>query len=123
MKNHNRKEHSIIGRNSCIVAIIALLYVLLLSRETTLKFLKDTLNMIFPEARGENGSALWIFLLTIILFFIIPIGAHVIGLILGFVGIFEKTKDRLFAGIGLTINLLFPVAYVIVIYLSMSNRK
>jgi hypothetical protein len=62
---------------------------------------------------GDLGTAI---LVLLVLFFLIPFIGHLLGIILGLVGTFTRTKKRLFGIIGLFLN-VFPFILLFVLYL------
>lgn len=112
------KKHSKLGIASTILAISIWIYFgLLLYLFLYTDVISKNLNNILPESNGIadfKGFGVAILLLGII-FLVIPIFGHFIGFILGISGCLIKNKKKLFAVIGLSLNIL-PFALGIIFY-------
>lgn len=104
------KKHSKLGIASCLIALITWIYLTILIylvyfHEGFTQYISDH---YLPRNSGMAdfsglGTAL---LLMVIFFFIIPIAGHLTGLIFGLIGVFQKTKKKTFAVVGLGMNIL-----------------
>lgn len=114
-------KHSKLGISSTILAVSIWIYLVIL----TLLFFKTDyfakiFNLLFSSNQsgmvagmGDLGTAI---LVLLVLFFLIPFIGHLLGIILGLVGTFTRTKKRLFGIIGLFLN-VFPFILLFVLYL------
>lgn len=69
---------------------------------------------IFGDSIGALGVAV---ILAVFLFGLIPIAGHLAGAICGIIGLFSKDKKRIFAVIGLVLNIL-PFGIGLILYIS-----
>lgn len=115
MQEIGSKRHSKVGFFSFTFAVLTFFYALFLFSGMAGEFLVSVQKGVFPDARGENGGAVMIFGLALIVYFFIPIAGHLIGFILGLIGLTSKQNLRIFAVIGTILNLLLPIGYVIYI--------
>ncbi len=116
-----RNFHSKLGIASTLLAVGTWIYLaisLLLFFQTSLftKFYDNFLSsnqggMI--KGMGDFGAFI---LLILFLFLVIPILAHLCGIVLGLIGSFSKTKIRFFGVIGLLLNIL-PFVLLGILYL------
>jgi len=98
-------KHSKLGIASCLIAIgiwlsLALIFVLILNVNSFSKFLEDAFNKLLSI---ETGLAV---IVILFLFGVVPIRGHILGVIFGIIGSFAKNKQRVFAVIGLILNIL-----------------
>jgi hypothetical protein len=108
-------KHSKLGIASCLIALgiwgcLALIFALILNFESFSKFLGDS---FFKLLNIETGLAV---IVVVFLFGVIPIGGHLLGIIFGIAGSCAKNKQRVFAVIGLILNILpffiIPILFV-----------
>jgi len=108
-------KHSKLGIASCLIAIsiwlsLALIFVLILNVNSFSKFLEDAFYKLLSI---ETGLAV---IVILFLFGVIPIGGHILGVIFGVVGSCAKNKQRVFAVIGLILNIL-PLVIVPLLFI------
>ena len=92
------KKHSKFGIASTLLALGIWLYVGI-SAFIFIKIDESGNSQIF-------GSLSTLILSAFILFLVLPIIGHILGIILGIVGCFSKTRIRVFGVIGLILNVL-----------------
>jgi hypothetical protein len=106
-------QHSKLGIASVLIAIVVWGYFLLLG---TLLLKTELANNLFPKDMGFIAQAA-AFLLIILFVLLLPLAGFLAGLVFGIFGIFQKTRKRVFAVIGLILNvlpLIFGVIYNLV---------
>ncbi len=114
------KRHSLLGQASCLIAIgiwiyFAAAFYLVFYVDGTNRVLND---LFIPESRGMtdlSGLGMAVVIYTVIFFFI-PVIGHLVGLILGVVGLFSRSRRKLFPSLGVALNLL-PVFILTAFYL------
>lgn len=111
MNNETIKtQHSRLGIASCIIAVLTWIYlaVLIYLVYSDDKFTRYISDNFLPRNSGMSDfSGLGTALVLMLIFFVaIPVGAHLTGLVFGFVGVVQKTKKKTFAVAGLIMNLL-----------------
>lgn len=122
-----KTQHSKLGIASCVIALTVwiylavLIYLFFYNEEFGRKF-----NDFLPKNSGMSdfsglGTALG---LMVVMFLIIPVCGHLLGLIFGLIGVIQKTKKKLFAVAGLIMNaLIFVGGLVLNIIGILSNRQ
>ncbi|HMT08955.1 MAG TPA: hypothetical protein PKA82_13200 [Pyrinomonadaceae bacterium] len=104
------RKHSKLGITSCIVAFAVWVYFavavyLVFYVEGVTKWLNDNFT---PESRGISdfrglGTAIVVFA---VIFFIIPLAGHFLGLLFGVVGLISRKTKNLLPVAGIALNLL-----------------
>ena len=107
-----RLTHSKAAIASTILPIAIWIYLGLLGLLVIWKPFLKFLNRIFGDSFGALGAA---FILAIFLFGIIPFAGHQAGAICSIIGLFSKDKKRIFAVIGLVLNIL-PFGIGLILY-------
>ena len=115
-----QKRHSKLGIASCLTAFgvwiyFAVMLYLVFYVDGFTKILSD---IFIPESRGISdfrgmGTAVVVFA---VIFFVIPVIGHLLGLVTGAIGIVLPKNKRLFPAAGIILNLL-PVAILSIFYL------
>jgi len=115
-----QKRHSKLGIASCLIAFGVWLYfaVMLYLVFFVEGFTKVVSDLFIPDSRGISdfrgmGTAIVVFA---VVFFLIPVAGHILGLLMGAVGIVLPKNKRLFPAAGIILNLL-PVAILSIFYL------
>lgn len=114
-----RKPHSKLGMLSCLIAIgvwvyfVAAFYLVFYVDGFT-KYLSD---LFIPESRGMTdlsgmGAAVVLFAA---IFFVIPAGGHLFGSLIGAIGLFRSSRNRLFPALGLLLNVL-PILILFILF-------
>ncbi|MBK9214044.1 MAG: hypothetical protein IPM59_00350 [Chloracidobacterium sp.] len=114
------KHHSLLGQASCLIALAIWVYFgaafyLVFYLDGTNRVLAD---LFIAESRGMtdlSGMGMAIVIYTVIFFFI-PVIGHLVGLILGVIGLLSRSRTNLFPGLGIALNLL-PVFILSALYL------
>jgi hypothetical protein len=118
LENINNRTPSKSGFLSFAIAIVTLVYELFLFSGAGEEVFKHFQKTFFSDARGENGSAVWMFFIGIIFFLLIPMVGHIIGFIFGLAGIIGtsiKKQEKIPAVIGLIFNITPPICFVLYI--------
>lgn len=117
------KKHSGIGIASFILGIIAIV----MSIALTIYIFGNLANFILSQQIDPNNAQLMEeaitklletnpFLLVVFPLFLVAGLMHVIGAILGLIGLFQDHRKKFFAGFGLGLNVL-PIAGFIILFL------
>lgn len=112
MTKISAKRHSKLAIASTILPLAIWLYLGLLGLIIIWRPFWRFVDWLFGNSVGALGV---IFILAAVLFAIIPAAGHLAGMICGFIGLFSKNKKRIFAVIGLILNIL-PIAVGLIIY-------
>lgn len=114
MNEINIQKHSKSGIFSCLTAILTWIYLGVL---VYLFYFSDDFaqffNSLFSPRPGRFidfnglGTAL---ILTVVLFFIIPIMGNLTGIVLAIIGLVQKKWKKIYAFIGFTMNMLIFAA-------------
>lgn len=114
------KTHSKLGIAACLTALAVWVYfaaaVYLIFY--TEGFTNKLTDLLIPESQSVTdlrrmGSAV---VLMVVIFFIIPAGGHLIGILMSAIGLFRPSKKRLFSILGLFLNVL-PMAVLLILFL------
>ena len=115
-----QKRHSKLGIASCLIAFGVWLYfaVMLYLVFFVEGFTKVVSDLFIPDSRGISdfrgmGTAIVVFA---VVFFLIPVAGHILGLLMGAVGIVLPKNKRLIPAAGIILNLM-PVAILSIFYL------
>lgn len=113
-------KHTRFGILSCLTAAgvwlyFVVIFVLVFYVEGFTRLLSDA---FLPDSRGISdfrgmGTAVVLFA---VLFFFIPVIGHLLGLLLGVIGLFQTSRNRIFAIAGIILNLL-PAVILVIFYL------
>lgn len=98
-------KHSKLDIASCLIAIgiwasPALIFVLILNVNGFSKFMEDA---FYKLLNIETGLAV---IVILFLFGVVPVSGHLLGIVFGIAGGCAKNKQRVFAVIGLILNIL-----------------
>lgn len=115
-----QKRHSKLGIASCLTAFgvwayFAVMLYLVFFTEGFTKWLND---LFVPPSRGISdfrgmGTAVVVFA---VIFFVIPVIGHLLGLIAGVIGVVLPKNKRIIPAAGIILNLL-PVVILSIFYL------
>ncbi len=115
-----QKRHSKLGIASCLTAFGVWVYfaVMLYLVFFTGGFTKWLNDLFVPQSRGISdfrgmGTAVVVFA---VIFFLIPVAGHILGLLMGTIGIVLPKNKRLIPAAGIVLNLL-PVVILSIFYL------
>lgn len=115
-----QKRHSKLGIASCLMAFAVWIYfvVMLYLVFFTEGFTKVLNDLFVPESRGISdfrgmGTAVVVFA---VIFFLIPVAGHILGLLMGSIGMVLPGRKRFFPTTGIILNLL-PVIILSAFYL------
>lgn len=114
-----KKPHSKLGMLACLTAIgvwvyfVAAFYLIFYVDG----FTKTLSDLFIPESHGMTdlggmGAAVVLFA---VIFFVIPAGGHLFGLLISVIGLFRSSRKRLFSALGLFLNLL-PMLILLVLF-------
>lgn len=116
----SQKRHSKLGIASCLMAFgvwayFAVMLYLVFFTEGFTKWLND---LFVPPSRGISdfrgmGTAVIVFA---VIFFVIPVIGHLLGFIMGMIGVIRPINKRLFPAAGIILNLL-PVVILSIFYI------
>ena len=109
-----RLTHSRPAVASTILPLAIWVYLGLLTLLVISKPFVQFVNWIFDDSLGALGV---VFILAIFLFGVIPIAGHLAGIVCGIIGLFSKNKKRIFAVIGLILNIA-PFVIGLILYKS-----
>lgn len=111
MNNETIKtQHSRLGIASCLIAVLTWIYLAILIylvyyNDNFTRYVSD--NFLPRNSGMSDFSGLGTALVFMLIFFVvIPVGAHLTGIVFGFIGTVQKTKKKTFAVAGLVMNLL-----------------
>ncbi|MEQ1923812.1 MAG: hypothetical protein ABL952_15005 [Pyrinomonadaceae bacterium] len=115
-----QKRHSKLGIASCLMAFAVWIYfvVMLYLVFFTEGFTKVLSDLFVPDSRGISdfrGMGTAVVVLAVI-FFLIPVAGHILGLLMGAIGMVLPGRKRFFPAAGITLNLL-PVVILSIFYL------
>jgi predicted cobalt transporter CbtA len=109
------EKHSKFAVAATILPLAVWVYLGLLTLLVISKPFVRFVNWIFrDDGLGALGVSL---ILAIFLFGVIPIAGHLAGIVCGIIGLFSKNKMRIFAVIGLILNIT-PFAIGLILYKS-----
>lgn len=92
------KPHSKLGIASCVIALITFLILLLVMFYWLIRS---------PCPGCSEDLKGYIMLVGLVVMLVVPIPAHLVGLILGAVSLFFPNRKKLFPIIGVILNLIF----------------